>query len=464
MLFLLPATAYGGTAAVIDATQGRGSDAVEFVRYTASPGEANRVTARLRVSGGVGTATLTDAAGALPGRGCTRPNPANPTVVTCRLGNGTTTGVAANAFEFLLGDRDDVAEIVASPTTSGDFDGGSGNDVLRAGDGVGGSGDDPGLPRGATMRGGPGNDLLVGGLGHDLLDESGRDSTGSDTLRGGSGTDSVTYAGRRRGVRADLAGDRDDGQRGERDLIAGVENLEGGRAADRLRGDTFDNQLVGGGGSDVLLGGHGADNLHAAGDGFFPGGARTRDRIAGGAGMDYIVGTAGANRINAGRGADTVEAGGGPDRILARDGSTDDVRCGRGRDRLAIDSLDAIGRGCERVRRRGLARAVFVSQVPGLGLLGSADNPYAAPEIACPADLRSACSVTVVISRRGTVFGTARKLIRRGRATEVFVNLNAAGRRFAVVGGDVRLEVRTRFSRSFRLARYRLALDRLSRL
>lgn len=458
---LAPGTAVAGTAAVVDTTQGRGDDAVQYVSYTGAPGEANRVTARLTLSGGVGTATVTDSAGAVPGRGCSRPDPANRAVVTCRLGNGSTTGVAANAFSFDLGDRDDLAEIVGSSTTSGDFDGGSGDDVLRAGGGVGGGGEDPGLPAGATLKGGAGNDVLEGGPGDDLLDESARGATGSDTLRGGSGTDTVTYAGRRRAIRADLADDRDDGQRGERDLIDGAENLEGGRMADRLTGDRRDNRLVGGGGSDVISGGRGADNLHATTDDFFPGSEPTRDRIAGGSGMDYIVGTGGANRIDAGPDPDTVYAGGGPDRVRARDRATDDVQCGRGRDIVAIDALDTVGRGCERIRRRGRARAVLVSQLPGLGLLGSRDRPYADPRISCPADLRTSCRVTVVISRRGTVFGTGRARVGRGTDTEVFVYLNEAGRRFAERGGPVRLEVRTRLGRVVRLARYGVVLDRL---
>ena len=461
MVVAAPGSAFAGTASVVDAREGRGDDAVQYVRYTGAPGEANRVTARLTVSGGAGTATLTDTAGAVPGRGCSRPDPANRTVVTCRLGNGSATGVAANAFDFGLGDRDDLAEIVGSPTTSGNFDGGSGNDTLRAGDGVGGGGEDPGLPAGATMIGGPGNDVLEGGPGDDLLDESGRGATGSDTLRAGSGTDTVTYAGRRRGIRADLAGDRDDGQHGERDLIGGVENLEGGRMADRLTGDRGNNRLVGGGGSDVIRGGRGADNLHAATDDFFPGFERTRDRIAGGPGLDYIVGTGGANRIDAGPDPDTVLAGGGGDRIRARDRATDDVQCGRGRDIVAIDALDTVGRGCERIRRRGRARAVLVSQLPRLGLLGSRDRPYADPRISCPADLPTSCRVTVVVSRGGSVFGTARGRVRRGIDTEVFVYLNEAGRRFAESGGPLRLEVRTRLGRVVRLARYVVVLDRL---
>lgn len=454
-----PASAFAGTATVVNGTQGRGSDPVQHVRYTGAAGEANRVTARLTVSGGVGTATLTDTAGATPGPGCTRPIPSNTTVVSCRLGNGSGTGVAANAFEFGLGDGNDVAQIVSSPTTSGDFDGGSGNDVLRAGGGSGGDPDDPGLPNGATMRGGPGNDVVEGGPGDDVLAESGTAANGSDTLTGGAGNDLVTYAGRTRAVRADLAGDRDDGQRGERDQISGVQNLTGGRAGDRLTGSLASNVLVGGGGSDVLAGAGGSDTLHASTEVFFAGRSRTRDRLSGGAGRDYLVGTAGGNRIDPGTGPDTVEAGGGNDRIRARDKSSDDVSCGRGHDRVVLDRFDAIDRGCERIARNGAPRAVYVTQVSGLDLLGTAARPYADPRIACPADIGASCRVTATLSRRGVTLGRARARVRRGGGREVFVFLNRTGRALAGPSVLVRLTVRTATSRGVRTAFYRVRIE-----
>lgn len=456
---LAPAGAFAGTATVVNGTQGRGSDPVQHVRYTGAAGEANRVTARLSVSGGVGTATLTDTAGATPGPGCSRPTPSSTTVVTCRLGNGSSTGIAANAFEFGLGDGNDLAEIVSSPTTSGEFDGGSGNDVLRAGGGSGGDPDDPGIPNGGILRGGPGNDVLQAGPGDDVLAESGTAANGSDTLHGGGGADLVTYAGRTSAVRADLAGDRDDGQSGERDQIVAVENLTGGRAGDRLTGNITVNVLVGGGGSDTLAGEGGADTLHSSTEEFFAGRARTRDRLSGGPGTDYLVGTAGGNRIDPGLGADTVEAGGGNDRIRARDRSSDDVSCGRGHDRVALDRFDAIDRGCERIARRGLPRAAFVTQVGStLGLLGTPTRPYADPRIACPADFGASCRVIVALSRRGVALGRARARVGRGSGREVFVFLNRAGRRLAGRRVTVRLTVRTATGRGFRTAFYRVRL------
>jgi Ca2+-binding RTX toxin-like protein len=48
-----------------------------------------------------------------------------------------------------------------------------------------------------------------------------------------------------------------------------------------------------------------------------------------------------------GRGADSLDGGSGADRILARDGSREAVRCGTARDRATTDVVD-MAFGCER--------------------------------------------------------------------------------------------------------------------
>lgn len=144
-----------------------------------------------------------------------------------------------------LGDRADVGVV------SGDFpagapsevrlDGGPGSDRLRS------SADS------TAFIGGSGNDRMTGGPGIDLFFE-GRRRSGADTMRGGSnplvfpaGGDRVDYSGRRRRIVADLAGDRDDGSRGERDRIgADVESLRAGGGSDRLTGSAAANVLEGG--------------------------------------------------------------------------------------------------------------------------------------------------------------------------------------------------------------------------
>ena len=105
--------------------------------------------------------------------------------------------------------------------------GGRGDDVIRV--------DAPGLTRGFAFYGGPGNDVLIGGDGPDLLD-GGR---GDDVLIGGGGPD------RLRGG-------------------AGHDTLIGGAGNDFLGGDRGEDVLVAGTGRDTLIGGGGHDRLFAA--------------------------------------------------------------------------------------------------------------------------------------------------------------------------------------------------------
>jgi uncharacterized secreted protein with C-terminal beta-propeller domain len=105
--------------------------------------------------------------------------------------------------------------------------GGRGDDVIRV--------EAPGLRRGFAFYGGPGNDVLVGGDGPDLLDGG----LGDDTLIGGGGPD------RLRGG-------------------AGHDTLIGGAGNDFLGGDRGEDVLVAGTGRDTLIGGGGHDRLFAA--------------------------------------------------------------------------------------------------------------------------------------------------------------------------------------------------------
>lgn len=122
--------------------------------------------------------------------------------------------------------------------------GGPGNDLLS-----GGLGDD-------TLSGGPGNDRLYGQDGDDLLD-GGADR---DVMVGGPGNDTVSYAGRKAPVAVYLDGSPS-GQRGEGDVLLGIENIIGGSGDDILVGDAGNNVLRGGPGADTLTGNGGEDVL-----------------------------------------------------------------------------------------------------------------------------------------------------------------------------------------------------------
>ncbi|MGH2724512.1 MAG: calcium-binding protein [Actinomycetota bacterium] len=218
----------------------------------------------------------------------------------------TTTGVPSFVVHGGGGpDRLLVERGVATPSL--ELHGQAGKDVVRGGDGddvlLGGPGDD-------EVRGGLGADLLLGGPDDDVLSGGG----GEDELRGEEGDDVLR------------GGPRDD-------------QLFGGEGHDVLGGGGGDDQLFGGPDNDVLSGEAGAD-LMDGGDGTdrasFVGApkpvkADLRDGSASGWGGDSLVavenvtgsahndrltGDAGPNRL-AGLGGDDVLMGlGGPDRLL----------------------------------------------------------------------------------------------------------------------------------------------------
>src|SRR5829696_3376472 len=156
---------------------------------------------------------------------------------------------------------DDGADFLDSGPDTDELDGGDGDDVLTAG-----------LHR-DTLRGGPGDDTLDGGGGDTLgwndpptfeaakgqFPDKLDGGPGADTLNGGGGDwDSVTYDGRQAPVLASLDGLRNDGERGERDLIGtDVEQVIGGEGDDTVRGSGNSNYLEGGAGDDVIDGGGG---------------------------------------------------------------------------------------------------------------------------------------------------------------------------------------------------------------
>ena len=441
-----PGVAAAGTASTRTITfekrdTGSGNATIVGLRYEAGRGERNGLRVEVDPRG----ATLTDRVRIRAGRGCRRVPGRGPRTVRCSFrgaqgldGGPDTDGADEVRARVRLHDGRDRAVV------TGDFpgdvpgsynegtpsfmtmEGGRGSDRMRAGADFG------------LFIGGPGNDRMSGGDGADRFHE-GRRRNGADTISGGSNPpfvtpddgDRVTYGKRRQRVVADLAGDRDDGAPGERDMIASnVESIYGGRGNDVISGNTKKNGLVGGGGRDTLNGGAGDDGLVA-------GRGRTRDVLNGGPGDDVLSGNAGANRLNPGPGADTLETSGGADIVGAHDGFLDKFDCGSGRERLRLDRLDFITRDCGGVTRRGLAAAVPL----GFAVFNTGELPYA--EIGCPADASRRCVGTVTTLYRGRVLSRKRFNIGRGRVGDINV---IAGRR-ALEGKTVRLRVRSRVNR-----------------
>lgn len=225
-----------------------------------------------------------------------------------------------------------------------------------------------------VLRGGDYSDSLDGGSGRDEIHgESGDDTlTGGDRSRdvldGGPGSDDqLDYSDRRAAVSVDLARGRGGSGR-ERDRLAAIETVIGGRGDDTVLGDEGGNKFFdesefsdepgrAPSGDDRFHGRGGADRATSrSGHDRFAGGTggddllcESRRRrpgclISGGPGNDEISGGGGADRLSGGPGRDRVDGGDGGDLIFVRDRRRDSVNGGRGRDRAQAD------RGLDRLR------------------------------------------------------------------------------------------------------------------
>jgi hypothetical protein len=314
-LVAVPASAGASTVRAVYAKEVPDVPATLTLHYNATRGEANRVTVLPRLGDPAGVELRDAGAPIHAGNGCAQ---VDEHTVAC------TPSLFAGAFAELpasfarvvveLGDGADQATNRISLGPAGPrprvvLRGGAGDDVL-IGDDVavdeidGGPGDDriSGGGGGDYLEGGPGRDRVVGGPGDDVLyDRDGQTRAGGrvadlhayDLLDGGPGRDQVSYANRVDGVRVDLSR----GRGADGDRLTSIEDAEGGRGADTLRGDRRPNRLRGGPGADLLDGRAGNDRL-TGGDG--------PDRMLGGAGRDILEAGGGGDRAGCGAGFDTV--------------------------------------------------------------------------------------------------------------------------------------------------------------
>ncbi len=372
----LPAPALAGS---VGAAAGDGSpsgEGIVSVNYVAAAGEKNQLTVAI-----AGTdLVVRDAAGVTVGAGCSRPDPADATLARCPIGERFRVDLDAR-----LGDGADQVTLRLRPADETRIEGGRGRDVLR---------------------GGEQSDVFV----------SDRRGDGSDTFRGGGGEDEVSYERRSASVTADPDGRRDDGERGERDLIGrDVENIAGGRGRDRLSTGKGGGGLAGGGGDDVLSGG------------------RAGDSMTGGSGDDRLYGRRGADDLNGDGGDDLVAGGSGPDAISGDDGddvlragdrSYDLLVCSAGRDRAFADRRDMALSGCERVMRGGPAAAVAMAE-DGAGDDGFFDftkvvdrgfsnEPQVEFDVGCPVDVGHRCTGRLELTHRGQIVGREQLRVARG--------------------------------------------------
>ena len=307
------------------------------LEYTADAGEGNRLTIAPEAPNGF--RVRDDGAAVRPGSGCMR---VTDSEVTC---------AGATSVSIVTGDGEDTVTLSALDAITS-VAAGPGADTVNGG---------PGFD---SINGGGGRDTLLGGAGGDALEDG--DETGTadaDTLDGGEGEDTLLYTARTSSVTVDLTEREPTGETGERDTVSGIENVEGGSAADTLRGDDGDNDFDGGRGHDRIEARGGDDRIDCGrgndtcdgGDGDDEViGTRGRDTLAGGAGNDDVAsgggrandllsGGAGRDRLYANFGRDVLKGGSGPDIIYARDRRRDRINGGSGDDRAKVDrKLDRV--------------------------------------------------------------------------------------------------------------------------
>ena len=166
----------------------------------------------------------------------------------------------------------------------------------------GGSGND-------KLFGGSGNDLLNGGDGKDLLDGG----TGNDSLIGGKGIDTAVFSYRSNTIKLTTTRRQNTGD--GRDVLTGIENVNGGGGNDMIYGNKGANTLKGDSGKDKLYGGSGNDKLF---------GGSGSDTLDGGIGNDIIYGGTGNDtfKIRTATGRDVIkDFTDGKDRIHLLTGS-----------------------------------------------------------------------------------------------------------------------------------------------
>ena len=154
-------------------------------------------------------------------------------------------------------------------------------DILRGG---GGNDEIYGYESKDHLYGGNGNDDLNGGLGSDrLYGGNGNDilygGLGNDRLVGGNGTDTAVFSSKNN--RINLSSTRRQNTRDGRDILIGLENVNGGAGNDIITGNNYANTLNGESGKDTLNGGRGQDTLN---------GGNGNDKLNGGLGYDVLVG------------------------------------------------------------------------------------------------------------------------------------------------------------------------------
>lgn len=249
------------------------------ILYTAAPGQTNKVTVTASMSEGSEEVTyvIDDAVAISAGEGCSYPDGADRTKVSCTVATLETQDPYAT-LKLALGDGDDAVAYANNTDqayyfTSADL--GEGKDTWTHTGGVDGN----------SVRGRAGDDDLAvgeagvvgGGDGDDTLH-----AAGGSIAQGGNDDDTIHSDGDDSSV---------DGGAGDDVIQGGAErqNLSGGDGDDTVRGGAGDDFMYGGKGNDVLYGNSGNDTIY---------GNSGNDELYGGAGRDTLSAGPGTNIVH----------------------------------------------------------------------------------------------------------------------------------------------------------------------
>jgi Ca2+-binding RTX toxin-like protein len=268
----------------------------QVLRFTAAPGEVNKLTLSAPHTGQVDYMFTDTGVGVTitPGTGC----------ATAALAASVTCSPAGlDRIEVTLDDGADDLFIYSSdlPTTVA---GGDGNDIIE----------DLEIATGTPAR------SFAGGEGDDFFQTSATGTLAHD-YQGGGGADVVAYAYRTTPQSITLDDVANDGEPTEGDNVhSDVERVHGGSAADTIIASGADNWLVGNGGADSLQGLGGADKLWASV-------GCDADVLTGGDGVDTLY-LGGNTKANGGPDGDHILSDNG----VCAPGSSDEVNGGDGTD------------------------------------------------------------------------------------------------------------------------------------
>ncbi|MFE7072791.1 calcium-binding protein [Streptomyces sp. NPDC057620] len=232
--------------------------------YTAAPGQANdvAVTQSYNDDRTQYIYVIDDVVPITAGNGCSYPDSADRTKVTCAVENIESQSPYA-ALEADLGDGNDAGSVENRTDQIFSYNSvelGLGDDKWTSGAGE--------RVDGSSVKGGAGDDVItVGGYGSSL---------------GGDGADTLTATG-------------------------GGEILQGGAGDDVLRGGAGEQIIKGDDGDDTVYGGAGDDELY---------GGKGDDIVYGEAGDDRIWGNSGNDKLYGGAGTDTISGGAGTNVIV----------------------------------------------------------------------------------------------------------------------------------------------------